>query len=449
MSQNNDKRRAIHLCLLVVIVLTVLSFSARSHAAEKLAESDQITITTWLTDTDNGKENSDKTPPTYAVNQQVILYIEVVTPRWFTGGTRIAPIEIPNVVAKQRNQLATNFTERRNGTTWTHQRWEVTLYPQSEGNFVVPPTAVKVQVSRDGGGNASGVLYTEPQQFSAITPSGLLSDESKWVSGRDFSIEQEWDKSNDELKAGDAITRTLTIKGSDTLAMLIPELISATSTVNYQTYAQPNQLSDSQTRGDYLSERKESVVYVLQNGGELTFPPINLTWWDTDAQELKTITLDGKSFAVTHTLSSWLHQYWQLLSVLVSLGLVVLFIAVKTIRYYQTHPLPAWFVYSKAVKKQEWGTVRVFLYRALRSRNNQLELKQYRTTKDWWQETSDFQTDAITKTLSRRLWKQISQPINGLSSLWGKWKPKEVFPQLSQQREKYEKNQEYQHKSDD
>ena len=232
MSQNNDKRRVIHLCIFVAVILMVMSFGSRASTVETLDKSDQVTIKTWLSDSNNAKENKDKKASTYAVNQQIILYIEVVTPRWFTGGTRIAPIEIPNVVAKQRNQLATNFTERRNGVTWTHQRWEVTLYPQIEGNFVVPPTAVKVQVSRENSGNVSGVLYTEPQRFTAITPSGLLNYDSEWVSGRNFSVEQEWDKSNDDLKAGDAITRTITIKGSDTLAMLIPELIKQTSTAN-------------------------------------------------------------------------------------------------------------------------------------------------------------------------------------------------------------------------
>ncbi|MCV5803009.1 BatD family protein, partial [Escherichia coli] len=85
--------------------------------------------------------------PSFSVNEQVILTIEVATPRWFTGGTRIGNIEIPNVIAKQRNQLATNFTEQKEGQTWSRQRWEVTLYPQASGDFVIPPVAVGVQVS--------------------------------------------------------------------------------------------------------------------------------------------------------------------------------------------------------------------------------------------------------------------------------------------------------------
>jgi hypothetical protein len=130
-------------------------------------------------------------------------------------------------------------------------------------------------------------------------------------------------------------------------------------------------------------------------------------------------------------------------------AIVILFIVIKTIRYYQTHPLPSWFIYSKAVNKQEWGTVRVLLYRTLRMKNKTLELKHCHSTSDWQQDSSTFQTREITKKLSSRLWKRISSPTNGLSSLFSMWKPKAVFPQFNQLRRKYVKNQENQHKRKD
>ncbi|MEZ9417534.1 hypothetical protein AB4189_25760, partial [Vibrio sp. 10N.286.49.E1] len=89
----------------------------------------------------------------------------VATPRWFTGGTRIGGIEIPNVIAKQRNQLATNYTERVGSITWSRQRWEVTLYPMTSGEFVIPTLPVRVQVSAPDGSNVGGTLYTQPIKF--------------------------------------------------------------------------------------------------------------------------------------------------------------------------------------------------------------------------------------------------------------------------------------------
>ncbi|MEC6796375.1 hypothetical protein VXS03_04890 [Photobacterium sp. S4TG1] len=429
-----------HIVIILVLALMSISFNVQASTTNMLDKSDQVTIKTWLGNKDNIHSTKDSKTLTYAVNQQIILYIEVVTPRWFTGGTRIAPIEIPNVVAKQRNQLAMNFTEKKDGVTWTHQRWEVTLYPQAAGHFLVPSTAVTVHVSRSGSNNVTGVLYTEPQAFSAIIPSGLLSDQSVWVSGRDFSVEQQWSQSNPELKAGDAITRTLIVKGSNTLAMLIPKLIQPLTTTDYQTYPQPNQLSDSQTRGDYFSERKESTVYVLQNGGQVSFPTTHLTWWDTETQTLKTIKLEGQSFHVSHTVSSWLHQYWHWLVALVTAMVALVMIAFKTVAYYKTHPLPAWFIYAKAIKHQQWSQVRVLLYRVLRRHNDQLQLKQYRDTVDWQQDATQFQSASITKKLSLSLWKQVTQSGRYFDFICAKFQPKLIFPQLNKQRTKYKKN---------
>ena len=291
------------------------------------------------------------------------------------------------------------------------------------------------------------MLYTDPQRFSAITPSGLLSDDIEWVAGRNFTLEQEWESSNEDLKVGDAITRTVIIKGADTLAMLIPELIELNSNDGYQTYAQPNQLSDTQTRGDYLSERKESVVYVLQNGGEVTFPPITLTWWDNETQQLKSSKLEGNTFSVTHTFSSWLTQYWKALVIVFGLCFVLIVLVVNVVRYYQTHPLPAWFIYSKAVKNQQWGKVRVLLYRSLRSNYQIMELKQYKKTTEWQQDVKEFQTNNITKSLSTRVWKGMTQPLTLFTFIVTRFRPDDVFPKLEKQKERYKKKQDNQHKS--
>lgn len=435
MSQHNDKRRLIHLLVFMIVLLITVSFSARSNAANQLESADNVSIKTWLSE----PSKTDEEQKAYAINQQIILYIEVVTPRWFTGGTRIAAIDIPNVAVKQRNQLATNFTERKDGVTWTHQRWEVTLYPQKAGTYVIPPTAVKVQVSKEGVGNVSGTIYTQAQTFKVIKPSGLLDDKQQWVSGLDFTVQQKWDTSNSELEAGDSITRTITIKGADTLAMLIPEILPATSSTHYQTYNQPPKLSDTQTRGDYLSQREESSVYVLQTGGEVTFPALELVWWDVDSGELKTINIEGQTFAVSHTLRSWFIEYWKPFAVCVFILLLIIVAAIKTVRYYQTHPLPAWLVYSRAVNQEEWGTVRMLLYRLLRQKHQLLELKKHDIAQEWQSKTAQFQNKEVTTSLSKSIWKTLHRQGAGLHSLCEIMRLNKALPDLDKVRDRNQK----------
>ncbi|MCR9702310.1 BatD family protein, partial [Vibrio vulnificus] len=202
----------------------VLSATTCAQDIEDLQRSNHVELLAWVGQPPKAQET--KTLPVFSVNEQVILTIEVATPRWFTAGTRIGHVEIPNVIAKQRNPLATNYTERKDGHTWSRQRWEITLYPQASGRFVVPPIAVSVQVSAPNGENVSGTLYTAPISFDASMPSGLIQPQSAWFSASDVEVEQQWQTSSEPLKVGDAITRTITIRAKDSLSVLLPKLLS-------------------------------------------------------------------------------------------------------------------------------------------------------------------------------------------------------------------------------
>lgn len=243
------------------VLIMLLSFCTSglvlAQDIQDLQRSNSVEIKAWVGEVPiEGKNN---TPPSFSVNQQIILTIEVATPRWFTGGTQIGTVEIPDVIAKQRNQLATNFTERKGGQTWSRQRWEVTLYPQTSGDFVIPPVAVGVQVSAPDGKNVSGTLYTQPIKFTASLPSGLLSGNTPWFAATSVDVKQQWETSDESLKVGDAITRKITITAQDSLSVLLPDLLKDESTARYQAYSQPHRLTDTQTRGDYQSTRTEKV----------------------------------------------------------------------------------------------------------------------------------------------------------------------------------------------
>ena len=403
-----------------------------------------------LVDKDNEADldsrNKKKSPANFAVNEQIILYIEVATPRWFTGGTRISSIEIPNVVVKQRNQLATNFTERRvtkekGAQTWSHQRWEITLYPQDIGQYRVPQTPVRVQVSAPDGSNVTGELYTQPLNFNAKRPSGLLSNEDVWVSASDLKLEQQWNQSNQDetLKVGDAITRTVTVSGSDTLAMLIPTLIPTGSDSGYQHYTQPNQLSDTQVRGNYQSSRTEESVYVLQDGGELYFPPVEIMWWNTQSQQLETLSVEGRTYQVHHTVQSFIQAYWQWFVAGVCALMIFAGSVMFMVRYYQTHPLPSQVMFYRALKAKDSPKVRVLLFRHLRQKTDLLEIKQYEhnpqgkdnpQSKDnkqneakkneankkieansqWVDDAQEIQSQPVSFDLGWRIWRKIKTP---------------------------------------
>ncbi|UXA00063.1 BatD family protein [Vibrio splendidus] len=398
--------------LLSMVLLFSAAISTFASAADiyDLQKSGDVELIAWVGE--KPKSGDKITPVKVSVNEQVILNIEVATPRWLTGGTRIGSIEIPNVISKQRNQLATNYTERVDGTTWSRQRWEVTLYPMTSGELVIPTVPVRIQVSAPDGSNVGGTLYTHPIKFEASLPSGLLSDESPWFSATDVDVEQQWQRSNENLKVGDAVTRTVTIKAKDSLSVLLPDVLSNESTQQYQAYPQPNRLDDTQERGDYRSSRLEETVYVIQQGGEFTLPEFSFQWWDSKNQRLESVVIKGEVFEAKHTLQSFIKAY---MSVFISVGLalvlcVALFVSLK--RYYKNRPTPSWLVFRRLLKQGNWSALRTFVYRELRTQTSQLELGKAQLgklngQKRWVEDSEALQQGREDKNVFARLWRGL------------------------------------------
>lgn len=319
-----------------------------------------VSVKTWI-----GPEHTTQSRDSekvYAVNEQIVLTIDVSTPRWFLGPTTIGKIDIPNLIVKQRNQLATNYTDRKGGVTWSHQRWEITLYPQSSGTFTIPQIPVTATIAGEGGKKTQGTVTTHEFSFKAALPDAQLTDKKQWFAASKVSVTQNWQSSHDQLKVGDAITRTLTITADDSLSILLPQWLEGQSTPHYQAYADPAKLVDKSVRGDYQSTREDKVVYVMQQGGEVTFPDFNVVWWNSDKQRVETIHIEGKSFQVKHTLHSFLSAYWFEISLFVS-GLVAIVILVLGVgRYYRDRPLPLFIQFKQSLINKDIKTARLLLY---------------------------------------------------------------------------------------
>lgn len=392
--------------LLILIAVMTQTSTAHGQDIPSLVQSNDVEILAWVGEQPK-KESERSEKPSFSVNEQIILSIEVATKRWFTRGTRIGSVEIANVIAKQRNQLATNFTQRKGRDTWSRQRWEITLYPQASGRYVIPPIAVNIQVSAPNGENVSGTLYTEPIEFDAKLPSGLLGSDSVWFSASDVDTNQEWTLSNEDLKVGDAITRTITIKAQDSLSVLLPNLLTNESNESYQAYPQPHRLDDTQTRGDYQSSRIEESVYVIQQGGEFSLPELKFQWWNSEKGELESVVLEGKTYKARHTFKSFTKAYsaWFFAVITGLLALVIAWVAVR--RFYRNRPTPAWVVFRRLLKAKRWGAIRAALYKQLRINVNELEMRSAVDSPSWQQRSQRMQEGEESHALMKSLWRSI------------------------------------------
>ncbi len=240
------------------------------------------------------------------VGQEVRMLIEVSTPRWFAGGTRIALPEVDNLVVLRRDEFATNLSRREQGVTWVVQQWQLELYPQRAGRYFVPAVTLELAVNDAEAGIVRGRLQTEPLTLEALIPEALRGLDA-WLATPSLVIEEAFDRELVGLSPGDAFTRTLEVRGSRVTAMMLPEL-EAGGTAGLAAYPDIPTLENRSNRGEATAIRRQAITYVVEAPGQYVLPEQQIAWWNTDAGRLETAVLPEVSVdagsAVTSSIES-------------------------------------------------------------------------------------------------------------------------------------------------
>ncbi|WP_084621685.1 BatD family protein [Vibrio ezurae] len=407
--------KCLNIVLLVLVCLLAFSTYAvsgdvQSNEENRVPSLPNIQLKSWL-QKPGDTANASHTELQAQVNQPIILFVEVSTPRWFTAGTQLSLPEIANVIVQKPSQLAVNYAEKRAGSTWSVQLWEIHLYPQQEGHFVVPSLRVQAQVSVQSRDNVQSEMYTQPLKFNAQLPTGLLTPSSAWINSPQVEVTQKWQQSSAELKAGDAITRTVTVTADNTLAMLLPPIFNRKHDLasnHYQLYSQPIKLLDAQHRHQFQAQRTEQQVYVLQHGGEVTLPEHSILWWNSRTQQLENVRVEARTFKVAHTLTSWMNYYKNSIAILLLFlfGFSMLIIAMR--RFYKTRPQPLFWQFSQVLYRGDTGEIRAALYAHLRRCSSELQMSKLSSASQWQIVANQIQTQPISFVQGWLVWCKIA-----------------------------------------
>jgi hypothetical protein len=228
---------------------------------------------------------------------KVTLTIDVYVPSFFTGAPRFPQLEVKDAVVVFIDE-GTNLDQRVGQQDYAGQRRSYKIYPQREGEFVVPDFAVKVSFTGEDG----PMRVPAPAKggsFQATIPAGARGVDH-FLATSSLELQADTDRPLAGLRTGDSFTRTITMTAADAFAMMLPPLAFAPVDGLAVYPAQPT-VADSSggERGEArVAERRESVTYVLQKPGSYRLPASEIAWWDTRAQTLRRATLPELEFAV-------------------------------------------------------------------------------------------------------------------------------------------------------
>jgi len=223
------------------------------------------------------------------VGQRVTLAVELLAPGYFSGAPAFDLPDPQGLLIVPPGGSPTISTEEIEGTNYTVQRHEFSVFARGSGPHTIPPLTARFHFKRNplDADILPAVVKTDAVGFTAQLPPGAETL-GNVISARRLQAVETWNPEPDKAKAGDAFTRTITFTALDVPAMLFPPFPPGEMD-GLGIYPHPPEVRDLTERGEFTGQRRDSMTYVCKRPGRFRIPAVRLTWWDLDERRLKAI----------------------------------------------------------------------------------------------------------------------------------------------------------------
>lgn len=120
---------------------------------------------------------------------------------------------------------------------------------------------------------------------------------SHWLPSQQLNLRDSWAEAPPVLRAGEPVTRVLTIEAKGLEASQLPEFVLPES-ATLRIYPEQPELSN-RTDGDWIYGRSEQrFTYVVTQPGKLALPEVRIDWWDSINHAPRVTTLPAWELTV-------------------------------------------------------------------------------------------------------------------------------------------------------
>jgi hypothetical protein len=237
----------------------------------------------------------DTEPKNPYVQSQVIYSVRVL----LGIGVAVAGAELSEPAAQNAliEPLGDNqYEATRNGRNYKVIERKFALFPQKSGLLRIDPIRLTAQVESGG---RSFFRSTHAMQVKSeavdleVRPIPAAFTGKHWLPAADLKLEQSWPQNPPRSKAGEPITRTLSLSAIGVTKGLLPE-IGAELQLDPSIKQYPDQpaLSEEKLPSTGISStRQEKTALIPSQPGKFKMPAVAIPWWNirTDRMEIARI----------------------------------------------------------------------------------------------------------------------------------------------------------------
>lgn len=186
-----------------------------------------------------------------------------------------------------------------NGRAYNVVERSFALFPQESGEISISPARFEARVLQNGRISGRKVFESDPVTIAVEPIPEAPADypDAVWLPAREVQIEDNWSREPDELRAGEPISRDITVSALGQLETQIPA-IEPPQVDGVNIYPDRPVLDRQVENGGIRGVRTDQYALIGVKDGVITLPELELPWWDVEAGEWRVATVPERSVTI-------------------------------------------------------------------------------------------------------------------------------------------------------
>jgi hypothetical protein len=237
------------------------------------------------------------------VQQQLIMTVRLYTTVSLTGA-ELDPLELKDAIVVKLEDK--QYQTKIHGKPGAVIESRFAIYPQKSGELTIPSLLYQVAVNNGArdmwndpfGRNSNKVLrYRTDEKTLNVSPTPSSLAGAAWLPAKNLTLSEHWNLDVDNLKVGEPVSRSITIKAEGLTAAQISPLPD--TQINHLTFYKDQAQSDDQKSDKgVVGTRIETTAIVPTQAGKYQLPEVTLKWWNTETQAFETASLPPVTLTV-------------------------------------------------------------------------------------------------------------------------------------------------------
>ena len=186
-----------------------------------------------------------------------------------------------------------------NGTPYGVIERVIAIYPQESGEIQLSEARFEARVLRNGRITGRKVYESEPLTVTVLpTPAPPAEfPNAVWLPAKDLQLTEDWSRGDEAVKAGEPLTRHVTVSALGQLETQIP-VIDPPDVAGMNVYPDKPELGRQIEPGGIRGVRKDQYALIGVTAGNVVLPALELPWWNVTTGAWEVATLPERTIEV-------------------------------------------------------------------------------------------------------------------------------------------------------